>query len=157
MPPITIPPTTLTPPLNIFTGCREQNGLGAALTNLTTLSQRKGTITRPYPVRFRDVEYPDAESAFQQLHSQHRKLPAPQADLDLMVSILIAKFQQHPRLLLAVAAKGGVPWLETCEHRTGARTPAYQWWEGRGRESPMIAVLIEAYGRALVDVLGERF
>ena len=38
-------PPTFAPHLNLFTGCREQNGLGAALTNPTTLSQRKGTIS----------------------------------------------------------------------------------------------------------------
>lgn len=126
--------------VNIYSGSR---GIGAALTNPTLLSKRKGSIERDYPVEINGITYPDAETAYQSL-----KRTAADRE-ELMVSIIAAKFLQHAFLIVAVEKRGSVEWLERCWHRTYARTPKYQWWEGQGRASPMIRMLIAAYERAL--------
>jgi hypothetical protein len=55
-----------------------------------------------------------------------------------MVDIIAAKLRQHPRLGEAVKRRGGVDFLERCEHFTGARSEAFRAWEGFGKESRFI-------------------
>ena len=128
--------------INIWSGSRELKGLGAALTNPTELSFHKGSIIRHYPVEFRGVVYPDAEAAYQRNKSMGGD------NLALMAQIICAKLLQHPLLLQVVDKVGGLTFLEQCEHKTWARTERFQWWEGKGYDSPFIRTLIEGYKMA---------
>ncbi len=134
--------------MNIFTGNRTDGGLGAALTNPTELSQRKGSIARAYPVVFQGRTYPDAETCFQTLKASRKSGPVSDADLALLSVIMAHKLLQHPDLYDAIAQRGGVEWLQRCWHQTGAKTAAYQWWEGEGLRSPMIRCLVKGYALA---------
>ena len=125
---------------NIFSGSRDGNGLAAALTNPTTLSRRKGTVQQDYPVEYAGKVWPDAEHAFLMLQVEEEAYD----DL-IMVDIIAAKFKQHLRLAEAVQQRGGVNFLEKCEHFTGAKTPRFAAWEGYGRESRFIRNLIAGY------------
>jgi len=127
---------------NIFSGSTDGNGLAAALTNPTTLSRRKGTIQQDYPVAYANVGWPDAEKAYLSL-----AIGVVSVDDDLMVDIIVAKLRQHPRLGEAVKRRGGVGFLERCEHFTGARSESFRAWEGFGRESRFIRNLIAGYER----------
>ena len=127
--------------MNIFSGSRDGDGLAASLTNPTEISRRKGTITRAFPVQFREHQWADAEEAFLTLR---KGLTVETAD-QLMADIITAKFQQHPQLAQAVAGKGGVPFLEGCRHVTGARSVSFRLWEGFGRRSRFIRNLIAGF------------
>lgn len=123
--------------MNIYSGTP---GLGGALTNPTELARRKGSIVDRYPVRYQRRDYPDVETAYLALKGR-----SPAANDTLMARLIAAKFDQHPALFAAVAERGGVAFLESCEHRTGARTERFQSWEGRGRGSRFIRNLIAGY------------
>lgn len=131
---------------NIFSGSTDGNGLAAALTNPTSLSRRKGTTQRDYPVYFDGVEWPDAETAFLN-RQQHWQVYGPSGVDSLMVDIIVAKLEQHPQLAYAVKRRGGVAFLAQCEHFTGATSDRFRAWEGHGRESRFIRNLIAAYER----------
>jgi hypothetical protein len=106
------------------------------------LSKQKGAIKKDYPVTFRGTVYPDAETAYQ-------TLAQGKVDEPLMGQIIAAKLMQYPHLLNAIKQNGGVRWLEQCQHRTHAKTPAFQAWEGIGRNSIMVRCLIGGYESAL--------
>jgi hypothetical protein len=125
-------------PINISSNTR---GLGGALTNPTCLAKRKGNLAGDYPVRFRGSCYPDAEAAF---HAHTQGLPF-EAQQVVSAQIVEAKLRQHPRLVAAIRAEGGIAWLEQCVHRTGARTASFARWEGEGRGSAYLRTLIRAY------------
>lgn len=142
---------------NIFSGSTDGNGLAAALTNPTELSKRKGNTKQDYPVEFQGQVWPDAEAAYLTLaatlpHTVKALSPrenctqaVESARDNLMIGIIVAKFQQHPRLGHAIKARGGVVFLERCEHTTNAQSRRFQAWEGYGRESRFIRNLIAAY------------
>jgi Domain of unknown function (DUF4326) len=132
----------IAPGINIFSGSRDMQGLGAALTNPTVLSKQKGTIKKDYPVTFRGAVYPDAETAYQ-------ALAQGKVDELLMGQIIAAKLMQYPHLLNAINQNGGAQWLEQCQHHTHAKTPTFQAWEGIGRNSIMVRCLIRGYEAAL--------
>jgi len=148
---------------NIYSGSTDGNGLAAALTNPTELSKRKGNVKQDYPVFFQGVTWPDAESAYLTLAASLPhviKAASPREDCThliedardkLMIDIIVAKLRQHPRLGQTVRAKGGVAFLERCEHTTNAKSSRFQAWEGYGRESRFIRNLIAAYERWAVD------
>ncbi len=131
----------LAAPVNIWSGSK---GLAGALTNPTELAHRKRSIVQHYPVRFSYRDWPDAEAAYQTIKRERRLTDFAEC-MALLTHIVVAKLKQHPRLVRAITANGGVAWLETCEHRTWARTAHFQRWEGVGRKSPTIVVLINAY------------
>jgi len=131
--------------MNIYSGSREGRGLAAALTNPTCISLRKGTIKQSYSVNIFGHEFPDAESAYFALVKQCRTEGQEEPSDLLMVQVIAAKFRQHPKLLTAVRDLGGIPFLETCEHFTFAKTERFQKWEGKGRESRFIRNLIAGY------------
>jgi hypothetical protein len=124
--------------INIWSGCKEMKGLGAALTNPTELSYLKRSVKNLYPVTFRGSVFADAEEAYQAFKSNHLK-----HDMQLMIEILTAKLFQYPTLFNAIANNGGVAWLEKCQHivtgNPGSR------WEGVGRKSNFILCLIGAF------------
>lgn len=134
--------------MNIFSG---EKGLGGALTNPTELARRKGSIVERYPVTYRKKMYPDAEIAYFALAS------ASDSDNDrLMVELIACKLRQHPRLLEAITARGGVSWLGTCSHFTSARSEGFSSWEGQGRASRFIRNLIAGYELSLTaEPVGE--
>jgi hypothetical protein len=143
-------------PINIYSG--SNSSLGAALTNPTELSKLKGNVQNSYPVSFKDNPFrpkdtSGAEKYFQDKPAgerfvsaedayQHFKKTTPvEQRQQLMTEIIAAKLEQHPKLTQAIENQGGTTWLETCEHTTAA----HGYWEGKGRNSPFIAALIDAY------------
>ncbi|MEG3936409.1 MULTISPECIES: hypothetical protein [unclassified Microcoleus] len=125
--------------INIWSG--SDIGIGAALTNPTELAFRKGTLKNRYPVRFNNVNYPDAESAYQ----KHKKEDL-QESIEVMTEIIVCKLQQHPRLFETITKNGGVDWLKRCRHIVGVRNSR---WEGYGLESNFILCLVFAYQLSL--------
>ncbi|MDY7012224.1 MAG: hypothetical protein SVX43_01270, partial [Cyanobacteriota bacterium] len=136
-------PNTIASPINIYSG--SDSPLGAALTNPTETSRYKGKTQHSYPVSFRGnpkrpantnfkaekyfndkpegVPYVSAEDAYQVWKDT---VPVgPERDR-LMVEILAAKLQQHPKLVQGIQANGGTAWLEQCEHTVFGRG----FWEG---------------------------
>ena len=151
---------TVADPVNIYSGSK--SSLGAALTNPTELSKFKGNIQNSYPVSFRDnpsrpKDTSGPEKYFQDKPAgepflsaedayQHFKKTTPvDQRQQLMTEIISAKLEQHPKLTQAIEKQGGTAWLETCEHTTAARG----FWEGKGRDSPFIAALIDAYEQVM--------
>lgn len=121
-------------PINIWSGSNVP--LGAALTNPTELSFRKGKIKHHYPVKFRNQVFADAEAAY-----QHYKTGDLEEDMAVMTKIIVAKLQQYPKLFNAIALSGSVKWLEQCSHKVVGNSR----WEGVGRNSNFIVCLIRAY------------
>ncbi len=134
------------PGMNIFSGSRDGDGLAATLTNPTVLSWRKGTIKQAYPVHFAGCEWPDAETAYLTLARETSAWSRGSLD-DLMADIIAAKFAQHPELAAQVQELGGVAFLETCKHLTGAKSQRFRAWEGFDRNSRFIRNLIAAFER----------
>ena len=93
----------LASPINIWSGSSEMNGLGAALTNPTELSFKKGKIKHHYPVVFNNQQYPDAEAAYQAYKTGYIE-----PDKQIMTAVIKAKLEQHPQLLSAITFRGGV-------------------------------------------------
>jgi len=128
------------------------NGLGAALTNPTELSFKKGKIKHHYPVVFNNQSFVDAEAVFQAYRTGYIE-----PDKQIMTSVIKAKLEQHPQLLSAITFRGGVAWLKTCSHLVGVKSSHWQGvksshWEGVGRKSNFIACLIEAYTEVIPDI-----
>lgn len=71
-----------------------------------------------------------------------------------MISILIAKLQQHPRLVEAMGKNGGAEWLKTCSHKVP--TAKNHFWEGAGTRSLFIQCLIAAYKRSVSKITPEQ-
>lgn len=126
------------PGINIYSGSK---GLGAALTNPTCLSFRKGTIVNQYPIRYKGRVYPDAEAAF---HA-HKVFGDHAQQAELISQLFVCKLQQHRRLFDEIIKRGGVEWLATCSHHSGAKTPEYKYWEGDGLASPFIAAIVKGF------------
>ena len=116
----------------------------AALTNPTELARKKGNLTRAYPVTDKTGRvWPDSEAAYKAFKSGNTT-----RDVSVMVRIIAAKLEQHPELLAGVRERGGVAFLERCDHLVGVRGSR---WEGRGRESRFIRCLIAAFERTLCE------
>ncbi|MDZ7962860.1 MAG: hypothetical protein RMY34_34170 [Aulosira sp. DedQUE10] len=148
-------------------------GLGVALSLATALAKEQGKLQNDYQVSVNNnpeapagqygvethvqkpegVAYASAEHAF-----NHQKQLYPSADeYKLMVEVLQAKLEQHPRLKEAIAKRGGTEWLENCTAvATTGGTPTThcltsitnaqdKQWEGKGKESAFIQALSEAY------------
>lgn len=63
-------------------------------------------------------------------------------DMNLMYSLQVQKFKQHPELINEIENKGGVEFLKKCSHIVGV--PGSRW-EGEGMNSNFIKVLVKAY------------
>ena len=153
--PAAITPATATADgINISSGSTDANGLGAALSNMTELACRKGTLTRSYPVEYSGIIWLDAEAAYQAL--KEHSAEATEHNDRLMSKIISAKFKQHDRILRAVAQRGGAAWIKRCSHFVEAKSPQGQAWEGRGTQSRFIRNLLagfeEAYAGSTVGV-----
>ena len=79
------------------------NGLGAALTNPTELSFKKGKIKHHYPVVFNNQSFVDAEAVYQAYKTGYIE-----PDKQIMTAVIKAKLEQHPQLLSAITFRGGV-------------------------------------------------
>jgi hypothetical protein len=150
-----------------------KDGLGAALANATAFAKEQGKLHNDYQVSVNNnpvaaagrygvethavkpegLAYASAEHAF-----NHQKQLHPSAnEYKLMVQVLQAKLEQHPRLVDAIVKRGGTEWLENCTAvATTGGTPAThcltnitnaqdKQWEGKGKESAFIRALAEAY------------
>jgi len=110
----------LASPINIWSGSSEMNGLGAALTNPTELSFKKGKIkhhsltnfaldgnrraaSSRYPVVFNNQSFVDAEAVYQAYKTGYIE-----PDKQIMTAVIKAKLEQHPQLLSAITFRGGV-------------------------------------------------
>lgn len=127
--------------INIFSG---EKGIGGALTNPTELSFRKGNIVSHYPVHYRGMRYKDVETAYIKL-----KVGLERVDDEIMVELIACKLDQNPRLMVEIKKRGGVAWLQQCQHFTYAKTESFQSWEGKGKESRFIRNLIDGYRLAI--------
>lgn len=158
-------------PVNISPDSKD--GFGVALSLATALAKEQGKLQNDYQVSVNNnpeapagqygvenhvqkpegVAYASAEHAF-----NHQKQLYPSADeYKLMVEVLQAKLEQHPRLTEAIAKRGGTEWLENCTAvATTGGTPTTHCltnitnaqdkrWEGKGKESAFIQALSEAY------------
>lgn len=111
---------------------RATDPLLAALTNPTELARRKGGLSRPYLVVDKNGQrWPDAEAAYKAF-----KTGDTPRDGRVMVRIVAAKLRQHPELVRGIVGRGGVAFLERCDHRVGVR--------GSRLESRFIRCLIAA-------------
>lgn len=121
-------------PGNIWSG----NPALAALTNPTELAFSKGCLSKHYPITLDNVEYPDAEAAYQDLKwkygDQHTLTTT-------MIHILKHKLLQYPELTDMITISGGVEWLARCSHEVYGKGN----WEGIGADSQFIRCLIQAY------------
>ena len=116
-------------------------GILGALTNPTELAKSKGNIAQSYPVTFRGVTYKDAESAYQALKNTATKDDGPNNTYNLIVDIIKAKFEQHPRLLNEVTKLGGSQWILSKTHQPTKQNTV---WETGGKNW-FIKALNEAY------------
>lgn len=123
-------------PINIFSG---EPGLGGKLTFPTKLSLLKGSISKSYPVLFEGVLYPDAESCYHTVKLKSKNFK------EVYVKIAATRFLQYPELMTEVYSKGGVEWLKTCSHITGASSESAKKWEGVGINSLFINLLCEGF------------
>ncbi|NMF64628.1 MULTISPECIES: reverse transcriptase-like protein [Brasilonema] len=135
------------------------DGLGAALSNATMLAKEQGKLQNDYPVslgnnptapagqygtethtaKAEGVPYTSAEQAF---NHQKQINPSFCDEYKLMVTVLQAKLEQHPRLAETITKRGGTKWLENCTNITNSQD---KQWEGKGKESASIRALSEAY------------
>ena len=116
----------------------------AALTNPTELAKHKGNVPRAYPLVDKTGRvWRDAEAAYKAF-----KTGDTPRDERVMVRIIALKLKQHPALVEGITARGGVAYLERCDHLVGVKGSR---WEGRGRESRFIRCLIAAFETALRD------
>ncbi len=133
-------------------------GLAAALTNPTELAKSKGNLTQSYPVQLDSLigvnkkginsttgVAEDAESAYQALkdNSESKTKPAIEDsnNYSLMVDIIKAKLEQHPRLVNEIKKQGGSDWILSATHQPTAQNSV---WE-TGGQNWFIKALNEAY------------
>lgn len=134
-------PTESAPSVDSVEISSNSKGLAAALTNPTELAKKKGNLTVSYPVTVRGKEYPDAEAAYQALKGTATKDDGPNSTYNLMVEILKAKLEQHPRLVSEIDKVGGKSWLSKATHQPTNKNTV---WETGGKNW-FIEALTDAY------------
>lgn len=120
-------------------------GLLGALTNPTELAKSKGNIAQSYPVEFRGKTYADAEAAYQALKSTATKDDGPNSTYNLMVDIIKAKLEQHPRLVSEITKLGGSEWILSSTHQPTKQNTV---WETGGKNW-FIKALNDAYKKTI--------
>jgi len=134
-------PVTVKPGVEISSNAK---GLAGALTNMTELAKRKGNLAQSYPVKFRGKEtpYKDSEEAYQALKGVTLENGERTVDTyKLMVEIITAKLQQHPRLASEITKQGGSAWILSSTHQPTKKNTV---WETGGKNW-FIKALNEAY------------
>ena len=123
-------------------------GLAAALTNPTELAKSKGNLAQSYPVKFNDKTYKDVEQAYQKLKDKSEAQTKPtkenSGNYTLMVDLITAKLQQHPRLVSEITKKGGSSWISSSTHQPTKQNTV---WE-TGGQNWFIEALDDAYQSA---------
>ncbi|NJO60314.1 MAG: hypothetical protein HC836_19195, partial [Richelia sp. RM2_1_2] len=71
-----------------------------------------------------------------------------------MTKILKAKLEQHPKLVSAIAKRGGVQFLENSTHISSSQD---KFWDGNGKESRFIQALSSAYTATIEKEQGKTF
>ena len=95
-----------------------------------------------YPIQDKNGEwYGDLEAAYFRFRGEDEE-----NNYKVMTKLLIAKLNRYPNLIDSIRERGGVSWLETCEHTVYGHSPA---WEGKGMESGFIRCLVQAYESCL--------
>lgn len=130
--------TTVKPGVEISSNAK---GLAAALTNPTELAKSKGNLTQSYPVTFKGKTYKDSEEAYQALKSTATKDNGPNSTYNLMVDIIKAKLEQHPRLITEITNQGGSAWILSSTHQPTRQNSV---WETGGKNW-FIKALNDAY------------
>ena len=120
--------------INIWSG--SSYSIGAVLTNPTELAYRKGKLKNHYPVKFKDIVYPDAEAAY-----QANKVNEIACDMAIMTSVIVAKLTQYPQIIESIDRFGGIDWLKSCSHHITGKSR----WEGCRKNSNFIICLVRAY------------
>lgn len=105
--------------------------------NPTAPAGQYGTET--HTAKAEGVPYTSVEQAF---NHQKQINPSSCDEYKLMVTVLQAKLEQHPRLTETITKRGGTKWLENCTNITNSQD---KQWEGKGKESAFIRALSEAY------------
>lgn len=134
---VTLPMVSNSVPENISSNSK---GLLGALTNPTVLSKQKGNIQNDYPVNFKGQTFADSEAAYQKF-----KTGNTEEDYKLMVDVITAKLQQHPRLVEETKKKGGLDWINSTRHSISESYDKKSRWTGVGQKSLFIKALAEAY------------
>jgi hypothetical protein len=120
-------------------------GLAAALTNPTEMAKSKGNITQSYPIEFNGKSYKDVETAYQALKdkSEARTKPTKEnsKNYKLMVDLIKAKLEQHPRLVSEITKQGGSAWILSSTHQPTKQNTV---WE-TGGQNWFIESLADAY------------
>ena len=93
---------------------------------------------KQYPVEWQGFIYPDAWSAYIQSRRRER-------DMEMMIKVLTARFDQYPKVLEAVGDRGGVDWLAHAEFYSFGSHPELPRWYGKGMESGFIRAIVSAY------------
>jgi hypothetical protein len=131
-------------------------GLGGALTNPTEIAKSKGNITQSYPVEFNGKSYKDVETAYQALKDKSEAKTKPSKDnsknYKLMVDLITAKLQQHPRLVNEITKQGGSAWILSSTHQPTNKNTV---WE-TGGQNWFIEALNDAYFK-LTDQINSEF
>ena len=109
-------------------------GLAAALTNPTELAKSKGNLAESYPITFNGKNYKDVEAAYQALKDKSEARTKPTKENSdnyrLMVDLISAKLEQHPRLVSSITEKGGVDWISSSTHQPTKQNTV---WETGGQ------------------------
>ena len=120
-------------------------GLAAALTNPTELAKSKGNLAESYPITFNGKNYKDVEAAYQALKDKSEARTKPTKENSdnyrLMVDLISAKLEQHPRLVSSITEKGGVDWISSSTHQPTKQNTV---WE-TGGQNWFIESLADAY------------
>jgi hypothetical protein len=126
-------------------GISSAKGLAAALTNPTELAKGKGNLENSYPIEFNGKTYKDVEAAYQALKEKSEAKTKPSIEnsenYELMVDLITAKFQQHPRLVSEVTKQGGSAWILSSTHQPTLQDTV---WE-TGGQNWFIEALNKAY------------
>jgi hypothetical protein len=139
-------------------------GLAAALTNPTELAKSKGNLKESYPVYYQwlnkegeaeDNEFKDVEQAYQKLKDNSEAKTKPTKEnsnnYKLMVELIKAKLEQHPRLVSEITNQGGSAWILSSTHQP---TKQNSVWE-TGGQNWFIESLNDAYLSVAQPVVNE--
>jgi hypothetical protein len=131
-------------------------GLAAALTNPTELAKSKGNLSQSYPIYYQwlnnegeaeDGNFKDVEEAYQELKDNREAKTKPSKEdsknYRLMVELITAKLQQHPRLATEITKAGGSKWIMNATHQPTKQNTV---WE-TGGQNWFILALNDAYAK----------
>lgn len=122
----------------------DAKGLGAALTNPTELSKKKGNIEQDYSITYKDKDYISVEAAYQANKVDETKTKpnkSESANYNLMVELITEKLHTYPKLVSAITKLGGLGYLAKAVHQPTKQNTV---WETGGKDW-FVDALKEAY------------